>query len=146
MAHSGSDLIKINKSCKEKDLEVVKNYQKEEPWGMSCSIDLYNCKPDKILRVDTVTDFIKKLVVFIDMKPFGEPIVKDFGDAPKVAGISAMQLIETSAITAHFAKASNTAYIDIFSCKYFKPYETAFFCKDFFSAAEWSVSPVIFRF
>ena len=146
MAHSGSDLIKINKSSKERDLEIIKTYQKEEPWGMSCSIDLYNCDSNKILKIDTVNNFIKKLVVFIGMKPFGDPIIKDFGDAPKVSGISAFQFIETSAITAHFAKASNTAYIDIFSCKYFKPYETAFFCKDFFSAAEWSVSPVIFRF
>ena len=31
MAHSGSDLIKINKSSKERDLEIIKTYQKEEP-------------------------------------------------------------------------------------------------------------------
>ena len=80
------------------------------------------------------------------MKAYGDPIVVDFGEDPKVSGFSAMQLIETSDITAHFSNKTNRAYIDVFSCKPFYPYKTAEFCKTSFKAKDIKVSPIVFRY
>ena len=80
------------------------------------------------------------------MKAYGDPIIADFGVDPKVSGITAMQLIETSSITAHFANQSNSIYLDIFSCKSFKPYAAAIFCKEYFQAKKVNISPVVFRY
>ena len=51
-------------------------------------------------------------------------------------GYSAVQLIETSLISAHFVDATSDGYIDIFSCKYYRPEDALTFCKDFFEAKD----------
>ena len=53
------------------------------------------------------------------MVAHGEPWVKYFGSGDK-AGLTLVQLIETSNITAHFCEESGDAYIDVFSCKDFR--------------------------
>ena len=92
---------------------------------MNVSINLHSANPEMIRDGKVITKFIKDLVKYINMKAYGEPIVKNFGDTPIVAGYSALQLIETSSITAHFANSTNSIFIDIFSCKYFRPHQTA---------------------
>ena len=104
---------------------------------MNVSIDLYECNPKLIKNKKHVTKFIKELVGFINMKAFREPIVVDFGDKPRAAGISAVQLIETSSITAHFANFTNSAY---------RPHLLGLFCKKYFEADEMNVSDVVFRY
>ncbi|KPK32764.1 MAG: hypothetical protein AMS24_03190 [Chlamydiae bacterium SM23_39] len=133
-------------SSKKLDDEVVGRYTEENPWGMNCSIDLYEADPKLIKDIEYVKKFMKDLVKSINMKAYGEPVVVHFGDIPRVAGISAMQLIETSSITAHFADATNSVHIDIFSCSSFRPHKAALFCKKYFKAEEERISPVIFRF
>ena len=68
----------------------------------------------------------------IDMKRFGETQVVHFGQEEKVAGFSMVQLIETSLISAHFANLTNTAYIDVFSCKLYEPEMVRAFAEKFF--------------
>ncbi len=134
------------KSSKRLDDEVVDRYKQENPWGMNFSIDLYECDPGLIRDPKYIKKFLADVVKFIDMKAYGDPVVVHFGKEPRVSGISAMQLIETSSITAHFADITNTAHIDIFSCKPFKPHLTSIFCKDYFKAKEEKMSSVVFRF
>jgi S-adenosylmethionine decarboxylase len=69
------------------------------------------------------------------MRRFGECTVVHFGEDEKVAGLSMTQLIETSLISGHFANQTNAAYIDIFSCTLYNPYEAAEFSRSFFHAA-----------
>ncbi|NGX48970.1 MAG: S-adenosylmethionine decarboxylase proenzyme [Candidatus Anoxychlamydiales bacterium] len=138
--------IQESKSSKQLDQEVLDRYSEENPWGMNVSIDLYEADAKLIRDPKYVKQFMIDLVKFIDMKAYGAPIVVDFGDTPRVAGISAMQLIETSSITAHFANFSNSVHIDIFSCKAFSPHKAALFCRQYFKAEEMKVSPVVFRF
>jgi S-adenosylmethionine/arginine decarboxylase-like enzyme len=45
-----------------------------------------------------------------------------------------IQLIETSLISGHFANLTNSAYIDIFSCKAYDPDTVAEFTRKFFQA------------
>ena len=75
------------------------------------------CK-DTIRSIGMIEDFIKDLVLAINMTAFGEPIVARFGRDIE-EGISAVQLIETSAITIHTNDIAKDMYLDVFSCKNF---------------------------
>jgi S-adenosylmethionine/arginine decarboxylase-like enzyme len=56
----------------------------------------------------------------IDMVPYGKPQIIMFGSGNK-KGYTLVQLIETSNITGHFVEETNDMYLDVFSCKEFKP-------------------------
>lgn len=116
---------------------------KENMWGMSTSIDLHNCNPDTIRDADKIKQFVKELVELIEMKAFGECVVVNFGEDPRVAGYSMMQLIETSLISAHFANESNAVYLDVFSCKEYNPKTAADFAKEFFEAEDYHITTVL---
>lgn len=108
---------------------VTHNY-----WGISTSVDAYDCEPKLIRSEDMIKIFVNKLCEDIDMKKFGNCNIIHFGEDEKVAGFSFTQLIETSLISGHFANATNNAYIDIFSCKYYDPSKVSKLVKDFFEA------------
>jgi len=126
------------------DSEIMAKYEKENPWGLACSVDLRNCDSTLIRDAEAIRRFVRELCVLIDMKRFGDTVVVDFGTNDRVSGYSMTQLIETSLISGHFANASNAAYIDIFSCKPYPPKRAAEFCRDFFKAGEYSFN-VTFR-
>jgi S-adenosylmethionine/arginine decarboxylase-like enzyme len=102
-------------------------------WGKLATINLYGCDPGKIKNKKIIADFLKELCKKIDMKPYGKPQIKRFGEAD-LEGYSALQFIETSSITIHFDETENRAFIDIFSCKDFNAKEAEKFSKEFFNA------------
>ncbi len=54
------------------------------------------------------------------MKPIGEPIIEyTAGEFPDKAGLTAIQIIVTSTIVAHFIDSTGDLYLDVFSCKEF---------------------------
>src|SRR6185369_17268769 len=101
----------------EKTLETE---NKTEYWGVSSSIDLYECDLALMQNAEAIREFVKILCDRIKMRRYGETQVVFFGDEPRVQGFSMTQLIETSLISAHFADASCAIYLDVFSCA---PYE-----------------------
>ena len=111
----------------------------QSPWGTSVAIDCYNCNAKTIRSEDEIKRFTAELIDLIDMKAFGPCHVVHFGEEERVAGYSMFQLIETSCISAHFANLTETAYIDVFSCKSFSHEAAAKFCQDFFSAKKINV-------
>ena len=119
---------------KEQERVFRNNSIDQDCWGISSSIDCYDCDADMIRSIAQVKLFTKQLIELIDMRAYGPCHVVYFGEDEKVAGLSMFQLIETSCISAHFANQSNAAYIDIFSCKKFDPEIAAKFCKAFFQA------------
>jgi S-adenosylmethionine/arginine decarboxylase-like enzyme len=76
-----------------------------------------------------------ELCTLIDMKRFGDCQVVHFGEEERVSGFSMIQLIETSLISGHFANLTNSAYIDVFSCKAYDPDTVAEFTREFFRAS-----------
>jgi S-adenosylmethionine/arginine decarboxylase-like enzyme len=111
------------------------DFNKDELWGMSLSLDLYNCNPDTIRDADKIKEYVKELCDnVINMKRYGECQVVHFGDDPKVTGFSMTQLIETSLVSGHFANNTNAAYLDIFSCKWYDVHKVKRFSKRFFEA------------
>ena len=89
-------------------------------WGYHLLLDCTAGDKDLIGSRENIENFIKKLVVRIDMIAFGEPWIERFATHdPTKSGYSFCQMIETSNITGHFVDADGNFYIDVFSCKPF---------------------------
>jgi S-adenosylmethionine/arginine decarboxylase-like enzyme len=113
-------------------------------WGISSSIDLYECDLALMQDANAIREFVKILCEHIKMKRYGETQVVYFGDDPRVTGFSMAQLIETSLISAHFADASCAIYLDVFSCAPYEPEEAARFAAEYFKARTYNIS-VVYR-
>jgi len=124
-----SDTVKDRNSL---PISWRKAYDRQDPWGVLTSVDIYDCEPDIIRDAGMIEKFVRDLCELIDMKRFGNCQVVHFGEDEKVEGFSMTQLIETSLISGHFANATNCAYLDIFSCKFYEPREIAEFAMSFF--------------
>jgi S-adenosylmethionine/arginine decarboxylase-like enzyme len=119
--------------------EIKERFIAKEAWGLLTCIDLHKCNPAMIRDTDAVKEYVNRLCSLIKMRKFGECVVVDFGEDEKVAGLSMTQLIETSLISGHFANLTNSAYIDIFSCKLYNPYVAAEFTSEFFEAGDYTI-------
>jgi len=113
-----------------------------EYWGISSSIDLYECDLARMQDAEAIREFVRVLCDRIKMRRYGETQVVFFGDDPRVTGFSMTQLIETSLISAHFADASCAIYLDVFSCAAYEPEEVAEFAKEYFRAARYNINVV----
>ena len=111
-----------------------KTFYTENLWGMSTSVDLYDCNPSLIRDAEYIKKYVKELCDLIEMKRFGKCQVIHFGEDPKVSGFSMTQLIETSLISGHFANNTNAAYLDIFSCKWYDVEQMVGFSSKFYEA------------
>ena len=110
-----------------------------EYWGVSSSIDLYECDLGLMQNAEAIREFVRSLCDRIKMRRYGETQVVFFGDDPRVTGFSMTQLIETSLISAHFADASCAIYLDVFSCASYEPEEVAEFAKEYFKAVRYNL-------
>lgn len=120
-----------------------KESEKDNFWGLWTGIDLKRCNPETIRDSEKIKKYVKELCKLIDMKPFGETVVVNFGEEERVAGFSMTQLIETSLISGHFANSSGSVFIDIFSCKPYDHNIAAGFTKKFFEAEHINVTKVV---
>lgn len=112
-------------------------YAEAQAWGLSASVDVYDCDPSTIRDAERIREFVYALCDKLGMKRFGDCQVVDFGAEERVAGFSMTQLIETSLVSGHFANASNSAYLDIFSCKFYEPRVMAEFATAFFGGSRY---------
>jgi S-adenosylmethionine decarboxylase len=112
-------------------------YAEAQAWGLSASVDIYDCEPAAIRDAEMIREFVRQLCDRLGMKRFGECQVVNFGAEERVAGFSMTQLIETSLISGHFANASNSAYLDIFSCKFYEPRVMAEFATAYFGGSRY---------
>jgi S-adenosylmethionine/arginine decarboxylase-like enzyme len=128
----------------ETDAAIQKKYALVDAWGLHSGIDLHGCNPETVRSPEKIKQFVVELCDLIEMKRFGECVVVDFGEDPRVAGYSMTQLIETSLISGHFGHPANPyAYLDIFSCKYYSPTVAAEFAKKFFEAKDYTLHSTV---
>ena len=106
-----------------------------EAWGYSLALDLKFCDLTIIKSREKIQDYVIQLCKLIDMTRHGDVLIEHFGEGNK-EGYTMVQLIETSCITAHFANDTNSAYIDVFSCKFFDHEAVEKFSMEFFGAKE----------
>ncbi len=126
-------------------LSWQRQYEMSNAWGLLASVDLYNCDPATIRDANQIRTFVSSLCQRLGMRAFGECVVVDFGEEERLAGFSMTQLIETSLISGHFARASNAAYLDIFSCKYFEPRVMAEYALEFFKGSNYRMQVTLRR-
>lgn len=100
-------------------------------------VDAAGCDVAKISDKNNVAAFATELVKRIDMKAYGKPTVKHFGDGNK-EGFTLIQLIETSNIAAHFVNEDGSMYLDVFSCKEFDQATVIETVKEFFGAQRYN--------
>lgn len=105
----------------------------EKHYGKHVILTASGCNTNLLEKVK-IADFCRDMVKRIDMVPFGEPFVERFGDGDEV-GISAVQLIQTSAITIHTNDEARDMYLDVFSCKDFDAAEVDRAVEDWFAPA-----------
>ena len=104
-------------------------------YGVELILDLYGCDPAAIRSARRLRQFVDQMCRLLGMKKFGRTQTPYFGlSAPHTAGYSLLQFIETSSITGHFSELTNSAYLNIFSCKPFDAAEATRFAKTFFGA------------
>lgn len=118
----------------------TKVYNTYNVWGMLTSIDLKNCDPNSIRSDKHIRNYVKELCNVIHMKRFGKTQLEYFGPTEDVQGYSMFQYIETSSIAGHFANKTNSAYIDIFSCKPYDPKLAASFTAKSFGTNDFTYS------
>jgi S-adenosylmethionine/arginine decarboxylase-like enzyme len=93
--------------------------QNRHMWGQHLVLDMGGGNAN-ISRRESIRAFVAELVDAIDMVAYGEPIIEHFAShSQEAAGYSLLQLIETSAISAHFSDHNRDVYLDVFSCKPF---------------------------
>ena len=130
---------KVLKNSKIAPISWKEEYKSKNPWGVLTSVDIYKSNPDIIRNAKSIEQFVYQLCDLIDMKRYGECQIVHFGQDKKVEGFSMTQLIETSLISGHFANASNTIYLDVFSCKFYEPREIAEFATSFFKGRNYKM-------
>lgn len=103
-------------------------------WGYHSVFDCWDCDRNAIQDKNTVRNFITTLVKDIDMVPIGNPQISQtaIGQDDK-EGFTAIQIIETSSITAHFINSTGSLYLDVFSCKKFDREIVQMLIKQFFN-------------
>ncbi|HZU17292.1 MAG TPA: S-adenosylmethionine decarboxylase [Candidatus Dormibacteraeota bacterium] len=107
-----------------------------EPFGWELLLDLYECDRQAIQDEAGIRRFVEQLCdEILHMRRVGEPLLLHFGEAdPKTAGYSAVQLIETSSVVAHFSEERGSVYLDVFSCRRFDPDQIIRFASRTFQA------------
>ena len=113
-----------------------------EFWGLSSSIDMYECDLSIMQDAEAIREFVRILCDRIKMVRFGETQVVHFGDDPRVNGFSMTQLIETSLISAHFVDNTRAIYLDVFSCSPYEPKDVAEFALDYFKGKRYNLTAV----
>ncbi|NPV02958.1 MAG: S-adenosylmethionine decarboxylase [Brevinematales bacterium] len=87
---------------------------------------------ENLPSIEKISQFIREMIPKIDMVPFGDLLIARFGEGKEV-GISAVQLIITSAITIHTNDTARDMYLDVFSCKWFDDAKVEEMVKEYFS-------------
>lgn len=91
-------------------------------WGLELTIDGYTNNVDRVTDKENISSFVEQLVTDIDMISYGPLWIERFATHDEAkAGISFVQMIETSNITGHFVERTGDLYLNCFSCKDFSP-------------------------
>ncbi len=89
-------------------------------WGHHLMLDCGECDLEKMQNKDHIERWIKSLVIDIDMEPIGEPYIAEISTSQNnKVGYTAMQVIVTSHISAHFVDSAKQIYVDVLSCRKF---------------------------
>ncbi|HKL82856.1 MAG TPA: adenosylmethionine decarboxylase [Desulfobacter sp.] len=116
-----------------------KVYENTNPWGMSTSVDVYDCSPDMIKDPDCIKNFITRVYAKLGIIDTENAPVVYYDETETATGFSTTRSIEPFGISGHFAHVTNAAYLDIFSCNKYEPRELAEFCLSYFRGSHYKM-------
>lgn len=100
-------------------------------YGKHLMVTAESCN-ENVLDIESISEFVRELVDRIDMVAYGDIVIDRFGDGDEI-GISAVQLIMTSAITIHTNDRARDMYLDVFSCKWFDETDVLSVVEEYFA-------------
>ncbi|UDQ97051.1 adenosylmethionine decarboxylase [Lentisphaerota bacterium WC36G] len=113
-------------------LSWERKFMENEAWGLTSSIDLYDCDGVKIVDKELIKEFIKKCTEKFSLSLADSKIPVCFSINDNITGFS--KISNDATICGHLKNNSTNLYIDVFSCNYFEPREVAEFANEFFNA------------
>lgn len=108
-------------------------------WGLSTSVDVYDCSSDMIKDPGGIKNFVSGLCGLLGIEKKQNSSAVYYDENETAAGFSMTRSIETSGISGHFAHATHTAYLDIFSCNSYEPRELAEFSLSYFRGSHYKM-------
>ncbi|WP_020587686.1 adenosylmethionine decarboxylase [Desulfobacter curvatus] len=113
--------------------------ENSNPWGMSTSVDVYDCSPNVIKDPDRMKDFAGRVCGKLGMMDIENAPLVFYDETETAAGFSMKRSIETFGISGHFAHATHAAYLDFFSCNTYEPRELAEFSLSYFRGSHYKM-------
>lgn len=106
-----------------------------EPFGWMLIMDLRDCNPGTIDSGPALCWYVESLCEkVLHMERHGETLAERFGRSTKTRGYTVAQLLTDSNMGGHFSVHRRTAYLDVFSCKWYDPDKVIAFTLAFFGA------------
>jgi len=128
---------------KPKDITPINGYDANKAWGLHTSVDIHNCHPEYIRDKEIIRQYVLQLSKILKLKCYGTTQIITVGSDVDCEGCSMTQFVEASLVAGHFAYKSNTAYIDIYSCKYYDPEAISHFTLSYFRGSGYSVNVTV---
>jgi S-adenosylmethionine decarboxylase len=128
---------------KGKEVSPIDGYDENKAWGLYTSVDIHNCRPEYIRDKEFIQQYVLQLSEILKMKCYGATQFASVGPDAKCEGCSMTQFVDSSLVSGHFAYKSNTAYIDIFSSKYYDPEVISHFTLSYFRGSGYSLNVTV---
>ncbi|MBN2402045.1 MAG: S-adenosylmethionine decarboxylase [Spirochaetes bacterium] len=129
--------------ARSKEISPIDEFDHNKAWGLYTSVDIHNCHPDYIRDKELIQQYVLQLSEILRMKCFGATQFSNMGSDTKCEGCSMTQFVDSSLVSGRFAYKSNTAYIDIFSCKYYDPEVISHFTLSYFKGSDYSLNVTV---
>ncbi|PIE63499.1 MAG: adenosylmethionine decarboxylase [Desulfobacter postgatei] len=142
--HPGAGSCMTNNTKKVMDRQTLpvawkKVYENRNPWGMSTSIDVYDCSPDMIKDPDCIKIFVNKVCGKLGIMDTEKAPLFYLYETGTVAGFSMTGSNGRFGIAGHIAPATHAVYLDIFSCNKYEPRELAEFFLSYFRGSHYKM-------
>jgi S-adenosylmethionine decarboxylase len=128
---------------KGKDVTPIDGYNEKKAWGLYTSVDVHNCHPEYIRDKELIQQYVQQLSEILKMKCYGATQFTTVGSESKCEGCAMTQFVDSSLVSGHFAFKSNTAYIDIFSSKYYDPEVISHFTLSYFRGSGYTLNVTV---
>ena len=113
-------------------LSWERKFMESEAWGLTSSIDIYDCSAEKIFDKENIKAFIKECSEKFSLTLADSKIPVCFNINDNITGFS--KISNDSTIAGHLKNNSTNLYLDVFSCNYYEPREIAEFALQYFNA------------
>lgn len=129
-------------NVKKENIPSIGQYEKLKAWGLYSSVDVFNCDPEYIKNDELIRQYILQLCDILRLERSGEISVVDLNNEYQYPCYS-MTKLDKSLVTVHFSEKSNTAYVDVFSSKYYDPEVVAHFSICFFKGKNYDLNVIV---